>query len=171
MEAGKLISRGDNSSPRRSEKVGKKFLKLGLKGPESRDPIEISRQLIKNNEKNIIESVKRGKKKYCGNFYVEVIIKTEKVLSQAFNFPNAFHQRFLERKSCPRPTYDQTVYLYDRRSDDVKELWVLPDKKNCEIYKANVPNIVPEEYDILSYILNFYDGSLNLKSDKLNGII
>lgn len=143
--------------------IGKLSLDLAQKTPDTRDPVELEREMHKDYEYNVLLCVERGKKDLFGDFYVVVETKKERLMD------NVLRNFFFYRKTCPTPTYDQTVYRYDRKKDEVDFLWVLPSKDTCQLLTENALQVVPEERDLLMHVLSFSDGSLLKLSKKLNG--
>ncbi len=145
------------------ETVGKASRDLLLKNEPSHSVIDYEREMHKDYEKNILECVERCKKEFFGDFYVLVIIKKERLMQ------NVIRNYFLGRKSCPTPDWDQTVYSYDRKNDTIKFMWVIPAKDICEYYKSHALEVVPEERELLQFVLDFDDGTLLRLAKKLNG--
>ena len=73
-----------------SETVGKIASQLMQKEPESRDPIELQREMTSEYIANLIECINRYKKTFVHDFYVVVITKNEKLL------PNVFRNQFFD---------------------------------------------------------------------------
>lgn len=145
-----------------SQTVGKIASDLLQKAPESRDPIEIEREVHKDYEKHIVDAVERGKKLYHGDFYIQVLNKRERLM------PNVIRQYFFPRQSCPTPDYDQTVYKYNKIGDFLEFLWVLPTYDAYMHLKENALLVAPEERWLLNYVLLDADGSLLRKAKELN---
>lgn len=148
--------------------------------PQTLDPIEIQRATEKEYLDNLIWSVKHAQKKvecshleghdmckdriaFDGDFFIAVLLKKEKLLQ------NVLRNYFVPTLTCPTPTYDQTIYKYDNKKDDVEYLWTIPDKETCLTFLENKDKIVKEELQLLSYILQFNDGTLYRLAKKLNG--
>jgi len=142
--------------------VGKKSLELLQKTPDSRDPIEIERELHKNYESNIYQCLDEGKKTYNGDFFVVVVTKKEPLMQ------NVLRNFFMHRKSCPTPDYDQTVYHYDPQKSEAEFLWVIPSRDTCVLFKDNALEVVPEEKELLRFILDFDDGTLYKLAKRFN---
>ena len=143
--------------------VGKISTDLLKQEPQSRDPIELQREMQQDYEKNIVGCIDSGKKQHAGNFYIVVITKKERLLE------NVLRNYFFTRESCPTPEWDQAVFSYNRKMDSIDFLWVIPSKDTCELFYRHAMEIVPEERVLLGYVLSFYDGSLLRLSKKLNG--
>lgn len=144
------------------EKVGKVAYDLMQKVPDSRDPIEIERELHTDYEKNVWECVDRYKKEFDSDFFVIVITKKERLM------PNVIRNMFTARLSCPTPDYDQAVYHYHKDKDTLDFLWVIPARDICIVLKNNALNIVPEERALLQFVLDFSDGTLYKLAKSLN---
>ena len=147
----------------RDDTVGKIALELMQKTPDSRDPIELERELHKDYEKNIYECKDAGKKIYNGDFFITVVTKKEPLME------NVLRNMFIHRSSCPTPDYDQTVYHYSRKDRVLFFLWVIPSKDTCLLFKDNALEIVASEKELLNYILDFDDGTLYRLAKKFNG--
>jgi hypothetical protein len=142
--------------------VGKIASELMLKEPETRDPIALEREGHKDYESNVLICMDDGKKAYQSDFYIVVITKKEKLMS------NVLRNYFCHRSTCPTPDYDQAVYHYVRSLDGLDFLWVIPDKDTCVLLKSNQYNVAPEEWGLLRYVLQFADGTLFKLAKRLN---
>jgi hypothetical protein len=116
-------------------------------------------------EKNILDCIDRGKTDFPGDFYIVVITKREKLM------PNVLRHYFFPRISCPTPDYDQVLYKYYHSDDRIELVWVVPDKYACADLKANAINLDPQLTDLLQFVLDFSDGTLDKKARALNGEI
>lgn len=145
------------------ETAGEASARLLSKKGEKVEVEEQMRGMLSEFEENIFECVATNKKKYPGDFYVVVLIKKEKLM------PNMFRHFFLARESCPTPNYDQVVYRFKRKEEEIELLWVLPGRDEAHEmlnYRHQVP---PDQYELLGYVLKFKDKSLMLKVKELNG--
>ena len=143
--------------------LGKISLDLSQKAPESRDPIELEREMHKDYEKNVYLCIDSHLKEFIGDFYVEVVTKKERLMQ------NVLRNYFFATQACPTPTYDQTVYKYHRSDEHVEFLWVLPAKDICEMFTLNALQVDKSERELLNFVLQFNDGSLLRLAKKLNG--
>lgn len=100
---------------------------------------------------------------FDGDFFIEALLKKEEKLS------NVLRNYFIPRKTCPLPFYDQTVYKYDSKKEDVVYLWTVPDHETCLIFEENKQKIVYDEQSLLKMVLMYHDGSLRALAKKLNG--
>lgn len=148
---------------KREKTVGSISLDLAKKAPDSRDPIELEREAHKDYEQNVLAKLEEGKRLYDNDFYIVVLTKKERLMS------NVLRHYYLHRISCPTPDYDQTVYRYSKKDNDLVFLWTLPSKDTCQLFLANRHIIDPLEWELLKFILQFEDGSLMRTAKKLNG--
>jgi len=115
-------------------------------------------------EKNIHITLDNNKKKFPNSdFYIVVLIKRERLMS------NVIRNYFFARLSCPTPNYDQIVYKYHHDDDNLEFLWVVPDRETCKEMIINKANVPIEQWELLSYILKYADGSLYALAKDLNG--
>jgi len=114
-------------------------------------------------ESNLFDRVVHGKAVYAGDFYLVVIAKREKLM------PNAFRLYYFHRISCPSPDYDQTVYKYHRKDEQLEFLWVIPAKPVIKDMIANRLDLDTSLYQLLKFVIEFVDGTLDKKARELNG--
>ena len=143
--------------------VGKISSDLSQKTPESRDPIEIQREMTKDYIDNLVECVEIHRKKCNISFYVVVITKNEKLM------PNVFRNYFAARESCPTPDYDQSVYRFNKDAEQLEYLWTLPAKDVIYHLKDNALLVHSEERELLNFCMEFLDGRLDKLAKQLNG--
>lgn len=147
----------------KKETVGKIATDLQQKQAETRDPIELQREILKEYEGNIVECIERGKKETSNDFFVVVEVKKERLLK------NVVRNMFFWRHSCPTPTYDQTVYHYHAKEEALEFLWVLPAKDIYFMFLDNRLQIDPKEWGLLEFVLKDSRGELLAKAKELNG--
>lgn len=159
------------------ETVGSLALKALEHSNGTTDPIEIQREAQKSWSDSIAEAVENGKNYINGDFFVEINTKKEKIFSQTIidpgtgiphQFSNVLRNYFYPRRSCPTPTWDQTLYRYHAVSGALEFLWVVPSKDTCNLFMNNILEIVPAERDLLKFIMDFEDGTLLTLAKKIN---
>ena len=143
--------------------LSSRLLERELKNPSQHSATDQMREQLKDYDYNIHLCIKDNKKKYVGNFYVIVLIKKEKLMQ------NVLRAYFLARETCPTPQHDQVVYLYNCREDKIDFLWVVPNADTASYMKCNPHIVLPRDYELLRYVVEFYDGSLLRKAKELNG--
>lgn len=145
------------------ETIGKVATDLMAQRTHEVSAIDQMRESLTDYEKNVWECVDRCKKDFPGDFYIVVITKNEKLL------PNVFRNFFYGRLSCPTPDYDQTVYKYKRKDDEVVFMWVIPARNACFHLKNNALEVDRQEQELLKFVLAFDDGTLFKLAKELNG--
>jgi len=144
------------------ETVGKISRDLQLKTPDTDDPIELQREMHKDYVNNIIQCVNTHKPLFDGDFYIVVLTKKEKLM------PNVLRNYFTARQSCPTPNYDQAVYKYHAKNEDLEFIWTIPSKDTCIYLKEHAMEVAPEERALRDFVLAFADGTLFRMAKKLN---
>jgi hypothetical protein len=146
----------------RKKTLGEQVVPLLEKEPESRDPIELQREMQRDYLDELKKCIADFKKKHNGDFFVVVITKREPLL------PNVLRNQFFARISCPTPDYDQSVYHYKSDIECAEYLWTIPCRDACYYLRDNCSLVAPEERQLLGFVLDFADGSLFKLSKKLN---
>lgn len=157
------INMDDNLNGHDRETIGKISYDLSQKTPDSRDPIELQKEMQRDYQQNLIDCVNYHKNIIHGSFYIVVITKKERLMQ------NVLRNYFFATEACPTPTWDQAVYYYNRPQENITFIWVLPSKDTCELLAANKLEVDRTEWDLLQFVLDFHDGSLLRKAKKLNG--
>jgi len=142
--------------------IGKISTEL-LKKPEITNPIDQAYENLTDYDRNIFACVDEGKKIYPKDFYIVVLTKKERLMQ------NVIRNYFMARLTCPTPDFDQVVYRYNFLDESIDFLWVVPSKDTCELLRAHCLEVVPQEKELLNFVLSFYDGSLLTQCKKLNG--
>jgi len=148
---------------KKRETVGASSLRLSRKAPDAQNAIDQMRESLTDYDQNIHMCVSEHRNVFPGNFFVVVITKKERLMS------NVVRGYFTARLSCPTPDYDQAVYRYTREDDRLEFLWVVPARDMCMLLRSNSLAVPPEQYELLGYILKFEDGTLMDTAKKLNG--
>lgn len=132
------------------------------------NPIDLQKAVHKGNksedsfESQVRLAVERGEKLYEGNFFLVVLFKKERLMI------NTVRQYFLPRKTCPRPEYDQVVYKYERKAQDLSFLWVIPDKQTCESLPIQKSFIPLDQQEFAQFVSDFNSGKLDKLCDQIN---
>lgn len=116
-------------------------------------------------EQSFIEKLEVAKKNMPQDrdFYMEVHFRIPQVL-QGFGIQFSIYDRL----TCPEPTFDQTVYLYHRASDDVELLWTLPHIVGCVLISENLKTLDPEQKQLAEYVMAFKNGTLFKNAKRIN---
>lgn len=147
----------------KKKKVGEVVYENLQKQSDSYDPIEIERVLQQDYLNSLIECCTIHKPIFESDFFIVVLTKREKLLA------NTFRNYFSARRSCPTPNYDQSVFAYNRSDDRIEYLWTIPDREVCFHLLTNKDRIVPEEQQLLSFVIKFKNGELMRLAQQYNG--
>jgi len=104
--------------------------------------------------KMIEKAIANGKKEYQHDFFIDVIWRKRR------SERGGLIKQALWLKTIPTPHYNQTVYLYDHKADDVQMLWSVPDQNTCNAYYHNRNHVPVSDYPILTQVMNYFDGTL-----------
>jgi len=124
------------------------------------DTIQEAAQDVFGSMPEIIEETKRrGKQKHKGDFFIEILIKIERVaLDPVHPYINA-------TRTCPNPHFSQAVMHYEKDKDQLKLLWVLPDQTNSVFYKLDPSRFNKANVD---YLLDHEAGKLQKLANDIN---
>jgi len=143
--------------------LGQHSIELQKYGLDMQDPVELQRKMMEDWESKFWECVDNAKNTFPDkNFYIVSLTRRNRLMT------NVFRNDFVGRFSCPTPNYDQTVWQYIAKYDEARELWSIPDPDTCKLYYQNAIHVHADEKQLLSYILDFLDGSLLKKCKELN---
>ena len=152
-------------SPNKRETVGKVASDLMAKTDQGSAPVmEIAEAATSEYMDNVMHCVNKDYDRYKNalGFYVVVDMKREMLLT------NVIRNFFYSRRSCPTPWYDQTVFYFDKTTDALELLWVIPAKDTCVLFLQNEPFIDGEEKKLLQWVLEFRNGTLLKECKKRN---
>ncbi len=157
------------TSIKAEKSVGEHAYNLQKKTGEQINPIELQQAIHKGNteedsfENQILICLERGQQMFEDDFFIVVLFKKERLIG------NVVRQYFLPRISCPTPEWDQVVYHFKRKGEELKFLWVVPDKESCTnlpLYGALLPE---DQQTLLQFAKDFNSGALDKLCAKLNG--
>jgi polyphosphate kinase len=145
---------------------------IAQKKDEKLSVIEVQRELQRDCHNELINCVLHAQKKidcfdscdkdYCkdretfsGSFYIEMIpIAIPLMLDRAYRF------KYIPKKACPTPNYDQNLFYYNHKSEQVEFIWAVPDKGACYHLLENAHLVVPEEKQLLDNVIAYANGTL-----------
>jgi len=160
-EKAKIKDTTCTTKPGRSS-VGKIAVELQQKAKDPVSVIDQTNECLSEYEKELLKCADLGKKSYKGSFFITVITKKERLME------NVLRNWFIHRLSCPTPDYDQTLYRYDKQRDDLEFIWTIPSKDACLYLKSNAMEVTESERALLKFVLDFADGTLFKRAQKLN---
>jgi len=152
-----------NQKTKKLTNIGQQYIDIAAKPNfDTVDVKELGDTLHKDYMANLEESAKRGVKAFDGDFFIEIRTKPEKLIS------TVLRNYFYPRLTCPTPSYDQTVYKYNHKLDELEFIWVVPSKKICNDLYANRHDLNHINDPLLPYVIDFSDGSMYIRMKKLN---
>lgn len=155
---------GKGESENKRETVGKVSSDLLLQQTSEISPIDLTSELLTDYEKNIEECINNLKANDpTGDYYVVVITKKEPLMH------NVLRNYFMGRRTCPTPDYDQTVYKWDGKRNQISFVWTIPSRDTCILLLQNKSKVAREEHGLLDFVIKFYEGTLFELAKKLNG--
>lgn len=132
------------------------------KAPEPLDVHEQGSWMTQDYLKNLIEAMNNFKRTHKGDFFIQV----ENVRHRLMH--NVIRNYFIPRLSCPTPNYDQTVFQYKSKEDELFLVWTIPNREYSFKLLENAHIIDPEFKDLTKFVLDFSDGTLFKLCQKLN---
>ena len=120
-------------------------------------------EMLNDWDKVMYETIHDGRLAYGKDFYIEVQTRKER------NMQNVIRNQFFHRKSCPTPTFDQTVFKYHYVKELPEFLWVLPSKEASQLLTDFALEVPKEKQELLKFVLEDRDGTLLRLAKKLNG--
>lgn len=145
--------------------VGAISSELIQKPLESATPFEQMSEQLSDWDKNLFMCLETHKKELEGDFYLVVITKKEKLMQ------NVIRNYFFATKSCPTPTWDQTLYAYNRIDDTITFIWTIPDRATCLVMSRHRSMVQTDQMELLKFVLDFEDGTLLNLAKQLNNEI
>lgn len=132
---------------------------------KEKDPIsaiDVQQEAQKEYMDTLIGTILADRDRYPGDFYVVVETKREKLM------PNVLRNYFFSRHTCPTPTYDQSVFRYNKASESIEYVWTVPDKLVVEYIEKHAHEMPASERPLIEYVFSFLDGSFDILCKKLN---
>lgn len=149
----------------KKETFGKQYTDF-IQNPDCSQTLEDSQEKRdKDYIENVLVCIERHKKLFPGDFYPQCMIKAEPLM------PGTFVKKHYATIDCPTPTWNQTVYKYHRQEDRLEFLWTVPDPQTCQFLRKEALLTPPEERELVRFVLEFEDGTLDKKCYELNNYL
>lgn len=147
--------------------IGKMVIEASKKKHETVELRELQREFNKDYMDNLIEAAIKGKKRHTSvdSYFVVVLMKRERLMKKVLR------NYFTTRVTCPTPAYDQTVYAFDAKTEDLQFLWVIPAKDICERMYSQKYSLNSTNNQLMPYVVDFMEGRLHCKEQELNQFI
>lgn len=161
MEKKKVIK----SKQKTVGQASKELFEKSLISPNTHGVEEQMREQLSDYERNVLECAQAFRSKNPNtDFFIVVITKLEK----AFLARNVIRNYFLARRTCPLPNYDETVFHYTHNDENIRLMWALPNKQACLHIVTNPLSMKPEEKELVKFVLDFANGTLESVARRLN---
>lgn len=148
---------------KKRETVGTIAQELKKKAPETTNVNEQGEWMTKDYLANLYEAILNfTKKNPTTDFFIEVQTVKLRLLE------NVIRNYFIARLSCPTPNYDQTVWQYKYKDEELFLVWTIPNREYSFKLLENAAIIDPSIRELTDNVIAFATGELYKKSKKLN---
>jgi hypothetical protein len=151
---------------RMHQTIGKAITELAARDRDKISAVEAWKRREKEYLDQLIECAETNRRKFPGDFFIMTTLKTEKLLT---NLVPTFREYFIALHACPRPNYDQSIYKYDSKTEDLIYIWSIPDRDTCHHLIEHKNEVHESERQLLEFVIKFADGTLYSLMKKLNG--
>jgi hypothetical protein len=153
-----------------NETFGQKYQKIQQQESGHAQVSEVRQGLV--NEKDWDENmydliIKTRKIIPKDKFYIDVCQKREGIEAINKTIRNIFESKY----SCPTPRPGHVVYRVEPNSMNATQLWVIPDLDTCIYLKKNANITNPKERQLVQWVCDLADGTLDKRAAKENGEI
>lgn len=146
--------------------IGSQILGLSQRNIEKMSVVEAWKVKESDYMKGLIECAETNRKLFLGDFFIVTVLKTETLLSNALP---TFREYFIAQETCPTPNYDQNLYKYNSKTEEISYIWTIPDRETSHYLFENKLIVDASERQLLDFVLKFADGSLFRLMKELNG--
>ncbi len=101
-----------------------------------------------------------------GNPTTDFFIQVETIKDRLLH--NVIKRKFIARLSCPTPNYDQDVWHYKYKDDELFHLWTIPNREYSYKLLNNAAIIDLSLRDLTNNVIAFASGDLYKLCKKLN---
>lgn len=131
-------------------------------GSPTNDVRELQRGMESNKMDHVHKALERGLKRYDSRYIYVVVLRIFDSLTKTIR------NRYFPSDICPTPNFNQAVFEYDRDHGNLDLLYVLPALNTCNYLLANPFYLNANDRQLLSYIYNFRDGTLDRQQEEKN---
>ncbi len=127
---------------------------------------------------NAQDQAKESNKSYLSELYgtllsfkeknpnTDFFIEVQSIRSRLLH--NFIKKMFFGRMSCPTPNYDQCVWHYKHKDEELFLVWIIPDRQHCFKLLENANIIDTELRELTDNVVAFAKGDLYMLAKKLN---
>ncbi len=152
----------------RSKTVGQYSHEFQQKPDEKINAIDLQRAIFKGDkpenslENRVKKAVEDGIAKFEGNFFLVLLLRKERLM------PNVIRPMLICQQTCPTPTYDQTVWSYNRSEEKLEQVWVVPDKQTVPFLILMKKYLPSDQEKLVEFAEIFVSGELDRFCQRLN---
>jgi len=141
--------------PESYKNVGKEAFKRASKtNKETVTVRELSDAMSSNIMPKVMDTAQKYKSSFDGLFYVVVLFKREKLIQKTLKI------YYIAKQSCPSPSYEQAVFSFDPKTDELKFLWMIPQKSWVKFMYKNRHLLEVQGDPALPDIVDFVESRL-----------
>jgi hypothetical protein len=148
--------------------VGSQLLNIATRQLDKMTAVEAWEAKEKDYLKNLIECAEINRKKFDGDFYILTTVKNEEIFNKYLPMP-VLREYFIALKDCPTPNYDQNLYFYNSKLEQIEFIWSIPDRETSQMLHANRDIVDESEKWLLKFVLDYADGTLFRLMKSRNG--
>lgn len=163
-KVGKKVDVKKIEDPKNYVPIGKMIQEASSKPLETVELRELQREFNKDYMDELFKAAITGKKRHTehDNYFVVVLMKRDRLMRKKLT------NYFTTRVTCPTPAHDQSVYTFNKKTEDLQFLWVIPDKETCRSMYTQRYNIDQLHSSIMPYVVDFVEGRLNSYERQFN---
>jgi hypothetical protein len=148
--------------------IGSQLLNIASRQLDKMSVIDAWKAKEQDYLKNLVECVETNRKKFEKDFYILTTIKNETIFNKYLPMP-VFREYFFALNDCPTPNYDQNLFKYNSKLEQIEFVWAIPDRETAQMLHANKDIIDESERWLLKFVLDYADGTLYRLMKSLNG--
>lgn len=116
---------------------------------------------LEHYDRDLFKCFDTKKNDYQSIFYIVSTFRKDPVTGKV-------NTLFWSRNSCPTPQFDQAVYQCNKDWSGPLFMWSLPSEDYAIALRDNAQMCPPEQYQLLRFVLDYYDGTLLHVAKKLS---
>lgn len=148
--------------------IGSQLLNVASRQLDKMSAVDAWKAKEQDYLKNLIECAEINRKKFNGDFYILNTIKNEPIFNKYLPMP-VIREYFIALHDCPTPNYDQNLYKYNSKLEQIEFIWSIPDRETAQMLHANKDIVDESERGLLKFVLDYADGTLFRLMKRLNG--
>jgi hypothetical protein len=148
--------------------VGSQLLNIASRQLDKMSAVDAWKAKEQDYLKNLIECAEINRKKFDGDFYILTTVKNEPIFNKYLPMP-VLREYYIALRDCPTPNYDQNLYFYNSKLEQIEFVWTVPDRDTSKYLFDNKEIIDESEKQLLRFVMDYADGTLFRLMKKFNG--